>query len=352
MSYQGLLEVEASSAFEPTRRFEDLAFYHVAFDELNGDERTEFTLRRLVGNRGRVAVLGPSGSGKSSVIASVFGPLSMELPENFIPLRIPVAAEVDEVVTEPGALARHVVRYVTRWASRERFSEPEQQVFERGVAEVRRRAGTRRTREYHVGLPFWLANVEFARQVQSTGDDFETRTSGADAIEHLKEMVSLFDSHGFFPIFVFDDSDTWLRIPGFDRANIATAFFMKNVRMMCKEVAAGLVFAVHTDYLELDGYKEAAQMLSAEIPIPRFSNPRLAVEKILQDRLVVAEVSGETSDVIDDAAIAHLAGYYEGGRTIRDLLRVMQRALQDALSDSHDQITGQLIQRAMGEAAP
>lgn len=86
--------------------------------------------------------------------------------------------------------------------SRERFSEAEQQVLERGVAEVHRRAGGRATREYHVGLPVWLANAEFARQVQGAGDEFETRASGADAVEHLKEMVSLFESHNLFPVFV------------------------------------------------------------------------------------------------------------------------------------------------------
>jgi len=351
LSYERLQELEASRAFEGTRRFEDLIFYHVAFDELNGDEHTESTLCRLVGNRGRVAVVGPSGSGKSSVIASVFGPLSMDLPENFIPLRIPVAAEVDEVVTEPGALAGHMVRYVTRWASPEKFSAAEKQAFERGVAEVQRRAGGRKTREYHVGLPVWLANVEFARQVQGAGEEFELRPSGADAIEHLKEMVSLFESHDLFPVFVFDDSDTWLRIPGLDRADTATAFFMTNVRMMCKEVDAGLVLAVHTDYLELDGYKEAAQMLSGEVSIPRLGNPQQGVERILHDRLAVAEVPVKIAGIIDDDAVAHLAEYYETGRTIRDLLRVVQRALQDALSDSHDRITSPLIQQAIGEVA-
>jgi len=351
VSYERLLQLEASRAFDATRRFEDLAFYHVAFDELNGDEHTESALRRLVGNHGRVAVVGPSGSGKSSVIASVFGPLSMDLPENIIPLRVPVAAEVDEVVTEPGALARHVVRYVTRWASRERFSEAEQQVFERGVAEVHRRAGGRTTREYHVGLPVWLANAEFARQVQSAGEEFATQASGADAVEHLKEMVSLFESHNLFPVFVFDDSDTWLRIPGLDRSDVATAFFMKNVRMMCKEVDAGLVLAVHTDYLDLDGYKEGTKLLSGQIPIPRLTSALSGVERILHDRLIVAEVPVKIADIVDDAAVANLAEYYETDRTIRDLLRVVQRALQDALSDSHERITSHLIQQAVGELA-
>ena len=114
---------------------------------------------------------------------------------------------------------------------------------------------------------------------------------------------------------------------------------------------AGLVLAVHTDYLELDGYKEAAQMLSGEVSIPRLGNPQQGVERILHDRLAVAEVPVKIAGIIDDDAVAHLAEYYETGRTIRDLLRVVQRALQDALSDSHDRITSPLIQQAIGEVA-
>lgn len=106
-------------------------------------------------------------------------------------------------------------------------------------------------------------------------------------------MVSLFESHELFPVFVFDDSDTWLRIAGLDRVDTATAFFMKNVRMMCKEVEVGLVLAVHTDYLQLDGYAKAAELLSGEVPIPRLANAQHGVERILHERLVVAEVHVE-----------------------------------------------------------
>jgi hypothetical protein len=120
-----------------------------------------------------------------------------------------------------------------------------------------------------VGLPLWLANVEFALQVQSTGDEYESHASGADAVEYLKRMLALFASHGLFAVLVLDDSDIWLRIPNLDRTGVANAFFMRTVRMITKELDAGLVLAVHDDYLELAGYGEARQWLSGEIRIPR-----------------------------------------------------------------------------------
>lgn len=343
-----MLALEASRAFDATRRFEDLIFYHVDFDALNADEQTESTLGRLVASQGRIAVVGPSGSGKSSVIASVLGPLATDLPESVLPLRIPVGAD-EEIAKDPGPFARHIVGHVTRWASKERLSVAEQQALESGAAEVIRRAGDKRTRKYHVGLPIWLANAEFGREVQSAGEEFERRASGADSVEYLKQMVALFHSHELSPVFVFDDSDAWLNVAELDRTDIANAFFLKTVRMMCKEVDAGLVLAVHTGYLELDGYKEATQWLSGEVSIPRLADPPQGVGKILTDRLAISEVEATLAEVIDTPGVAKLSEYYEADRTIRDLLRVVQRALQHALSDSHDRITSQLIEQAMAE---
>ena len=349
MSHEHLLRVEASRALEATRRFEDLFFFHVPFDELNGDDQTESTLARLIASEGRVAVIGASGSGKSSVISWVLGPLSTALPDRLVPLRVPVAAEVAETVTEPGSMARHLVRYVTRWASRERFSQAEQEEFARGVAEVTRRAGGARTRQFHVGLPLWLANVEFARQVQAAGEDYELRGSAADAVEYLRRMVAIFDAHGLYPVLVFDDSDTWLSIPGMDRTELANAFFARTVRMLAKELDAALVVAVHEGYLGLPGYREGSQFLSGEIRIPRLIDASLGIDALLRDRLVMSDVDLGIEDVMDPDAVVQLAKHYESGKTIRDLLRVAQRSLQHALSDGVELVTAQLVEQAVTE---
>lgn len=349
MTHEALRAVDDSRAIEATRRFEELSLYHVPFDELNGDNHTEAALTRMVANEGRTAIIGPSGSGKSSLISAVLGPLAFDLPEHIVPLRVPVATENDETVTEPGAMARHLVRYVTRWASSERFSQAEQEEFRRGVAEVSRRADAGKTREYHVGLPLWLANVEFARQVQTTGEEYESNASGADAVEYLKRMLALFASHELFAAFVFDDSDTWLRIPDLDRTAVANAFFLRTIRMITKELAAGLVLAVHDSYLELPGYREASEWLSGEIRVPRLIDSRVGIDSILRDRLAVAEVGVRIEDVMEAEALGHLAKHYDGEKTIRDVLRVAQRALQHARSDGMDLITAQLVDQAIAE---
>ncbi|MFO7300101.1 MAG: hypothetical protein DIU67_007925 [Actinomycetes bacterium] len=349
MSHRALVAVDRSRAFDATRRFEELAFFHVPFDELNGDQSTETFFTHQVANEGRVAVIGSSGAGKSSLISSVLGPFALDLPERIVPLRVPVAAETDETVTEPGAMARHLVRYVTRWASPELFSPAEKDDFARSIAEVTRRAGTQKVRAFRISLPLWLADAEFAAQVQALGSSYESRGSSTDALEHLKRLVALFDHHGLFPVFVFDDSDTWLRIPGLDRTGVANQFFMRTIRMLAKEVSAGLVVAVHEHYLDLAGYREASAWFTGEVRIPRLIDARAGIEAILRDRLVVAGVEAPIGDVIDAAGIDQLAKFYESGRNLRDVLRVMHRSLQHALSDGVDLITESLVESVVTE---
>ena len=58
------------------------------------------------------------------------------------------------------------------------------------------RAGAGRSREYHVDLPLWLANVEFARQVQTTGEEYKSKALPAPMqFEYPKRMLVLFASH-------------------------------------------------------------------------------------------------------------------------------------------------------------
>jgi hypothetical protein len=279
----------------------------------------------------------------------VLGPLSTVLPRDVLPLRVPVAAEVDRTVTEPGLLARHIVRFVTRWASPERFSPAEQEELRRSAAEVTRRARGAGTRRYHVGLPLWTANAELAHQVRATGEDEHGVGGSTGAVEHLQRLVALFLSHGLLPVFVFDDSDTWVRIPGLDRTKVANAFFLRCVRMLAKELEAGCVLAIHETYLDLTGYREASKLLSGEVWVPRLSEPAPALDRILRHRLEAADMGISLDDVIDPAAVARLASYYESGKTIREVLRVAQRSLQHALSGGVPRVVPQLVGQAIGE---
>jgi hypothetical protein len=218
MSHEHLLALEEARAFEATRRFEDLELFHVDFDELTGDPATEAALSRMARQRGRVAVVGPSGSGKSSVMAAVLGSFADAVPDEIVPLRIPVAVEADDTVTQVGLFARHVVSTVTRWASADLFTTAERDALERAVAERLQRTGRQTSRSFSLMTPGWLAHAGFAAEVHSAGEDLEARLSSADALAGLSRLIALFRAHELEPFLVIDDSDSWLRLPEVDRS--------------------------------------------------------------------------------------------------------------------------------------
>jgi hypothetical protein len=352
MSYESLLAIEEMRVFDATRRFEDLDLYHVPFDELNGDGRTEETLARLSGARSKIAVIGPSGCGKSSVLSYVLGPLAPGVPPEVVPLRVPVAAADDDIVTDPGSMARYIVRYVTRWASPEQFTSEQRKEFEAGVADITRRRGSVRARKFHLALPVWLADAGFASELQATGDEFESRAEGADALEYLNRMIAQFEANSLWPVFVFDDSDAWLRIEGLDRSAVADEFFLRSFRMLAKDVDVGVVLAVHDQYRDLEGYRQAAEWLSGEVVIPRLMDAQASIARLLWDRLVISEIEvSSLPDVFEDEAVQQIAKFYDTGRGMRDILRVSQRALQNALSDRFDVVTAPLVEQAISELA-
>jgi hypothetical protein len=351
VSHALLLELEARRAFEATRRFEDLELVHVAFDEITGSPTTEAALARAAAHGGRVAIIGGSGSGKSSIIASVLGPFANHVPEDVVPLRIPVAAEGEDVVGHSPAFARHVVATITRWASPELFTDADRQRFERAAADRLRAHGRQLSRRFHVGAPGWLADAGFAVEVRSTGEDIERRSSGADVIAESTRMIELFRSFGRSPLLVIDDSDSWLRIADLDRSDVAEAFFRENVRMIATELDCGLVVAVHEDYLDLPGFVQAERFLSTTVAVPRFDTDAAqpAIRKILQRRMEVHGVHAMVADVFDDEAMSGLEWHYHMGASLRDVLVVADRSLQHACSDFAARITKGLVLQGMAE---
>ncbi|CAN5683347.1 hypothetical protein BH18ACT15_BH18ACT15_01890 [soil metagenome] len=352
MSIEQLVSLDERRAFEATHRFEDLDLLHVPFDDLTGRPATEAVLTRMAGRAGRVAVVGGSGSGKSSVMASVLGPLADELPESVVPLRIPVAGEPDATVTEPHAFAGHLITVITRWASPELFTPAQRESLELAAAERRARFGKQTARKFNLGTPGWLADARFAVEVQAAGEEVENRVSTADAVFELARMFELFRAHGLEPLVVIDDSDTWLRVPEWDRSELAAGFFTENVRMLAKDLDCGFVLAVHTEYLDIPAYRASATLLSTTIPIPRFEpGAAEAIARILEHRIAVQRVEAELGDVLESEALRALEEHYYGGAkgSLRNVLNVVDRALQHACSDGSPRITKQLVAQGLSE---
>lgn len=97
--------LQQNYVFEATPVSADLGPLHVRFDELTGVTSTEVRVSAAI-NRGEpVALIGRSGSGKSSVIAHILGPLA----EDLAPMTVPVAAMSSEIVDSPASLVDHLL---------------------------------------------------------------------------------------------------------------------------------------------------------------------------------------------------------------------------------------------------
>lgn len=142
MTRAHLEELRAANALPHTLRYDELVPYHVPFDELTSSSSVEAELGHWLGRRGRVALIGASGPGKSSALAWA---LDRYAPENLAALRIPIALADDDTVQTTEGFARHVIRRVIAAA---RLEENE-------TAELRARAAdtTRRTHENGGGNP-------------------------------------------------------------------------------------------------------------------------------------------------------------------------------------------------------
>lgn len=348
MSRELLAELDDARAFEATRRFEDLDIFHVPFDELTGSPATEAVLIRLAGSCGRVGVVGPSGSGKSSAIASVLGPFAEVLPESVIALRVPVAAADRDEVTEPRRFAQHLAGTVLRYST-EILSEKERAALAQGVAELRRVGQQQRSRGWTVGAPRLLADAAFSAQVQGAAREVESRLPTGEILQAVQRIVDTFRANDHEPFLIIDDSDTWVRIAGEDRTAIANEFFDRVVRMLAKDLDCGFVVAIHDEYEALEGYRAIQGMLSAVIRVPEMPAPEPAAARIIERRLELAGATGTLDELITASAVAALADGYRNDHSIRNLLRAVDRALQHASSDGLDVLGEDVVRAALAE---
>lgn len=350
MSYDQILALDDARAFEATHRFEDLALFHVEFDRFTPAEGTEAILRRMASSRGRVAVIGPSGSGKSSLMTHVLGPFAEGLPEGLIPLRIPVGGEADETVSERVPFVRHVIGTLLYLASPEALTEHQRTRIEQNLAGLPQRAGREVTRSYSLGTPIWLANAQIAREVRTATAALPRSLSTADAIHELQLVVDLFRAHDTEPFLVFDDSDAWLSVAGEDSTPLANAFFGENVDMLARETDCGFVVAVHNQYTDLSSYRTVRAQFSAQIQLPPDGlETTRAIAAVLERRITLAGVESQPSDIFEHDALDLLVARFGETHNLRETVRGADWSVQHARADGSESVDRATMRKALTE---
>lgn len=341
---QGALEaLRRGNALAQTLTFEELEAYHIPFDDLTGTQTVESQFMYWATCRGRVALIGDSGAGKSSEMASVFGAFSEGLPPGLVPTRIPVELAGSSAITEVGDFARHLVRHILNWAAPEALTASEQEGLDRQLVETERRTGRHRRAGFSLGTGRLLpVDAKLSGDLTGAAVDFERQLGNGDVVRAFKRLVALFRARDLEPFLVFDDTDAWLQLPGQEEAarELATGFFSNNVRMLTREIDCGFALAVHHSYLSLPAYQGIADSLEA-IVLPVLPEPAEAIRSILQQRIDVDELGLAVEDAFDDDAVAALAGVYSDVPDLRRVMAIAGLAARKAHDDEDATIVTQ-----------
>jgi hypothetical protein len=351
MSPDLLTALQAANAFEAAPVLRELHELHVPFDELGVlpppvPGSWEASLDAALRRRERVAVIGASGEGKSSLMQYVLRPTV----EGLFPLPVPVALADPSVVSDPVAFAAHVVAMIERHV---RQSLPARA----GGAGLSPASLVGHSYKWSVAPELMGVKLEVAREVQALAE--ESPRTGAEAVITAQSLIEVIDRAGLAGTLVLDDTDKWVRGPsGQVDLQLRDDFFGKIVRVIAEHLGCAAAVAVHRSYTADAAYQSAASgFLSAFVDLPRLSGTA-AVAAVLEHRQRVAQEPGELGEPVGavwaPAAIGELhAAYAAGsGRSLRWLMQLAHLSLAVACDAGSDRIAPRHVEAARRELTP
>jgi ABC-type hemin transport system ATPase subunit len=348
MSRTSLAKLQEAHAFNPAPLRGELHELHVPFDEMTRGRGCEQSLGDALRRGQRVALVGISGSGKSSVTQSVLGPLV----EGLAPLPITVAIERPQIAQDPAEFAGHLVRLVGQWVA---SAMPKQARRGRGITTSGGSSGRTSKQRFSIA-PGWLsAKLELAYELQQASA--ETPLSSGQRMDQARQLLDLIRAEGLQPVLVLDDTDKWLNTTWQpDAATVRAAFFGRVIRVLAEDLSTAAVLAVHPTYLDDDEYQAAAVFLDATIHVPPIPGTG-AVGQILGRRAGLAlNLPDERSalrQAIAPDAVAELFEHYARHKPDmrKHILLTAHAALAIACDDDADQIHTRHIDVAITETS-
>lgn len=346
VSSADLLALWEGHAFDPAPALDELYRYHVPFDELVGHPVCEKPLGQAIRRGEQVALVGGSGSGKSSVIGHVLGPLV----EGLAPLPIPVAVERPEVARDPVEFAGHVVRTVARYVqhAHPRDASRTKELIDHSTPVA---GAEHRFRRIGGGIGWLEAKVELAVELGTVTQPLPRPSS--EVLDQARAILDLISAHDLMPVLVFDDTDKWFgaAFPNVD--DLIDGFFGRVVRLLAEELAAPTVLAVHNSYLHHPAYQPTAGFIETTIRVPRIPDAA-ALAKLLSHRAGEHGI-GPDVPLLDDDALATLFRHYLRGGTSdirRRVLFVVHTALALAWDEGAETIDLGHLELAIAETSP
>lgn len=315
-----LTELYGAHAFEPAPRRSSLHRLHVEFDDLTGTQTCEAALLAALTSGQRVALVGSSGAGKTSVTECVLGPMR----EGVAPIQVPVSIEDPAIATSPSHFARHLVGLIRRWVT---------DGLPKDSNRASRVAAKESSRSQRLTLaPSWMgAKVELGYELKQAVDD--DPATAAERIAQARQLLDIIEDNQLRPVLVLDDTDRWLSPSWTNSQEVRSGFFRKVVRVIAEELDTAAVIAVHPDYLPDPDYQAAAGFLDARVDVPHLPNA-VAIGRLLARRAEVALDREDTGELVTAGACAALFDHYSSLPNVRvAVLQVAHLALTLAVDD-------------------
>jgi hypothetical protein len=331
---------------------------YVPFEHLSGVE-CERQLTDAVVDIRRVAVVGPVGSGKSSLIEYVFSQTS----EPLAPLLVSAAHEGVTTLTDPTEFARHVIRQTVRWADEVGAMDAEEQHAALTSTALRYGASSA-SASYSVGVKLAAKWIEpsWSREVVNTLADPEVERSRAEFVESLSRLVELIYGWGRTPVLIIDDFDIWVNVAANGDQASLDAFFVHTCRML-SERNWGIVLSVQPEFCGLASFRDARAQgfLNDQVELPHLSPSSL--RRILDERISYAAESADeqaqvegsdvrlapanSADVFDEGFEEFLFTGYRRDWNIRPVLRIAESALRASVGSGESTISVGVLRDAM-----
>jgi hypothetical protein len=338
MSYELIGILRGKHVFNARPDVNSLGTFFVPFTD---DRDLEGRIARAVVSRERVALIGPSGGGKSSVLQYVLRADRGERP--FAAIWVSVLYEDDSTLTDPRRFAQTLaVTLVEQARTAEILLERQQS------EELLREAGDRIAlpsmsiaRKGGLGVSLWLLKTQLAAEITRTLGSVELARPAAELIGALDEVLSAIRAEGYEPVIVIDDSDRWFNLPGLaDKSELVDRFFGEVVPMLAQR-GVGFVVAVHPSYETSPGYRHARELgeVETEIRLPEFGDV-LGLRSVLDRRVERVSSEHRASDVMSDGAVERLFAYYQhvSHGNMRKTLQAAHTSLVAAFERGEDMV--------------
>jgi hypothetical protein len=340
-----LLDVHA---FDGSPLHVDLPAFHVPFDD-RGRHGCESGVVRAARTTERIGLQGPIGCGKTSVLRYALDDPDTELA----PIWVSVAFDDDDVVLDVRRFAAHLIQSVVRDAQRAGSLSPrDRDAILTASAARRPLPGSERRLASRLAARFWVASGELSKEVTATLDGVDLERPAGEVLESVNRALEVIAAAERQPVIVIDDSDSFTRRLGSARSRdeLVAGFFGPVLRALT-ELHAGVVVAVHAEYLEMPAFEQARRehgALERLIEVPPVVSGQLA--RILDRRIRVAVDAGREEALTDRAvdALGEL-NRTRTGRNLRTTLGIAHAALVAAVDRGAEFVEEQDVARAAVE---